>query len=236
MIIIRAFRAIDEPETCQRYLDGHRKVLEEFNIENISTNTPRWMHHPNTYCVIGEYEGHIIGGIRVQVADGDFPLPVEDAVGHFDPKIHSLVTQYRFDAGSGELCGLWNSRRFAPNWGITMILSVAAVSICDQLQIKNLFAICAGYTLRSAMRVGFTVERSVGRNGEFVYPNSSFVARVLSMHCLTLETTTLQYKQEILALRENRELRTEININSEHLKVAYDLKLKRITSQVQQIF
>jgi hypothetical protein len=229
MINIRAFRAIDEPHTCQRFLDGHRKVLEEFNIENISTNTPKWIRHPNTYVVIGEYEGELLGGIRVQIADGEFPLPVEDAVGDFDPKIHDLVGKYMEDNGASELCGLWNSRKFAPNWGITMLLSVAAVSICDQIGVKNLFAICAGYTLRSAMRVGFQVEREVGNNGEFIYPNSNFVARVLSMNCLSLATTNAQYTEEINSLRQDRNKKSVIQINNQVLNVEYDLTLKAVT-------
>jgi len=229
MITIRAFRAIDETQTCQRFLDAHRKVLEEFNLENISTNTPRWITHPNTYVVIGEYMGELIGGIRIQLADGDFPLPVEDAVGHFDANIHKLVKQYKDDNGCAEVCGLWNSRKFAPNLGITILLSIASISICDQLNIKNLFAICAGYTLPMARRLGFEIERTVGNDGEFIYPNSNFVARVLRMNCLTLATSNVQYRNDILALRENRKLGKKIMVNTEELDLIYNLELINIT-------
>ncbi len=232
MIRIRAFRAIDEPQTCNRFLEGHRKVLEEFNLENITTNTPKWISHPQTYVVIGELDGDLIGGIRVQLADGDFPLPVEDAVGHFDANIHKLVEKYRTDVGTGELCGLWNSRRLPPNLGITVLLSIAAVSICNQLTIKNLFAICAGYTLAGARRLGFEIEKSVGNNGEFTYPNSNFVARVLSMNCITLASSNVQYKGEMLDLRADRNFKRILQTSSEPIPIEYDLTLKNITSDV----
>ncbi len=225
MITIRAFRAIDEPQTCARFLEGHRKVLEEFNLENISTNTPLWIVHPDTYVVVGEYQGELIGGIRVQIADGDFPLPVEDAVGHFDANIHKQVNKYRLEDGVGELCGLWNSRKLPPNLGITVLLSIAAVSICDQLNIKNLFAIVAGYTLAGARRLGFEVDKSVGNNGEFTYPNSNFVARVLRMNCITLVASTIQYKTEMLELRGNRRLAKKIHANTLELELEYDLEI-----------
>ncbi|MCX6189230.1 MAG: hypothetical protein NTW54_06470 [Bacteroidetes bacterium] len=225
MIKIRAFRAIDEPQTCHRFLAGHRKVLEEFNLENISTNTPLWIEHANTYVVIGEYEGELIGGIRVQIADGNFPLPVEDAVGHYDANIHKLVKKYSDDEGVGELCGLWNSRKLPPNLGITVLLSIAAVSVCNQIKIKHLFAIVAGYTLAGARRLGFEIEKSVGNNGEFTYPNSNFVARVLRMNCLTLTASNAQYKIDILELRENRQLAKKIKAGNMELDSEYNLEL-----------
>jgi hypothetical protein len=223
MITIRAFRAIDEPLTCARFLEAHRKVLEEFNLENISTNTPRWIKHPNTYCIIGEYGGELIGGIRIQLADGDFPLPVEDAVGHFDANIHKLVEEYKNDNGVGEICGLWNSRKFAPSLGVTVLLSIATLSICDQLEFKNMFAICAGYTLPMVRRMGFEIEKSVGNNGEFIYPNSNFVARVLRMNVLTLEKCNTQSRSDILLLRENRNMSKKIELNSEEIDLVYNL-------------
>ncbi len=230
MIRIRAFRAIDEIEICNRFLDAHRTVLEEFNLENISTNTPRWITHPHTYVVIAEFEGDLLGGIRIQLADGDFPLPVEDAVGHYDANIYKMVEKYSNDQGVGEVCGLWNSRKLAPNIGITVLLSIAAIAICDQLKIKNLFAICAGYTLPMARRLGFEIEKSVGNNGEFVYPNSNFVARVLSMNCITLAASNVQYKSDILELRNNNNLMKKLEVNSNELEIEYSLKLTNITN------
>ncbi len=38
MIHLRAYRAIDEEDSCLTYAMGHRQVLEGFNLGNITTN------------------------------------------------------------------------------------------------------------------------------------------------------------------------------------------------------
>ena len=30
--IIRAFRAVDDPTSCDQYIDGHRRVLEAYGV------------------------------------------------------------------------------------------------------------------------------------------------------------------------------------------------------------
>lgn len=134
----------------------------------------------------------------------------------------------------GEVCGLWNSRKFAPKLGITVLLSIAAISICDQMNVKNLFAICAGYTLPMARRLGFEIERSVGNDGEFIYPNSNFVARVLRMNCITLATSNNQYRNEILELRTDRNRDKKITMESGEIDLHYDLGLTNISYQLTE--
>jgi hypothetical protein len=231
MIQIRAFKATDEPEACLQFLEGHRKVLEEFNLSNITTNTPLWIHHEGTFVVIAEYQGIIIGGVRMQIADGVFPLPVEDAVAHFDNKIYGLIADKINDGGACELCGLWNARILPPNLGLTIMMSIAAVSLSTKLQTKNIFSICAGYTLLPAMKMGMIVQKSVGNNGEFVYPNSKFKARVLCMNGNTLETTNPEYRDKLLLLRNNPSLATSIMLDNKEMIINYDLKLGKWQKQ-----
>jgi hypothetical protein len=212
MILIRAFKAIDEPQTCEAFLAGHRKVLEEFNLSNISTNTPAWISHEGTYVVIAEYKGEIIGGARIQKVDNNFPLPVEEAVAHFDSKIYDLIKEKNENGGACELCGLWNSRTLPPSLGLTRTVSIAAVSICEALKLKNIFAICAGYTLYPAMKMGMVIQKQVGNNGEFIYPNSSFRARVLCMDGFTLDSSNPEFKHDINNLKQNPEYNGTIQI------------------------
>jgi hypothetical protein len=226
MIRIRAYKASSDQETCQRFLDGHRKVLEEFNLESISTNTPRWISHDDTYVVVAEYKGELVAGARLQLVDNKYPLPVQDAVAHYDPKIHTLISEKQADGGACELCGLWNARTLPPNLGITRLVSVAAVSMVDQLNIKNIFAICAGYTLYPAMRMGLVIQKQVGNNGEFTYPNSNFRARVLCMNGLSLETSNTEFREEILSIRHNRSLRTTIHTDEQDIALSFDMDLK----------
>ncbi len=225
MIVIRAYRATGDLNLNQAFLDGHQKVLEEFNLSNISTNTPKWFTHNNTIVLVVEYNGSLIGGARIQIVDDELSLPVIDAVAHFDEKIYSLVAEKKDDGGACELCGLWNARVLPPNLGLTRMVSVAAVSIVNQLNIKNIFAICAGYTLYPAMRMGMVIQKSVGENGEFVYPNSNFRARVLCMNGFTLETSNAEFKRDILEVRSNPTLETTITIEGIEVPLKYNLVL-----------
>lgn len=233
MIRLRAFRAIDEEDSCYEFADGHKKVLEGFNLGNITTNNVSWAYNPNVYVVMAhEVEsGNLLGGIRIQIADGIHPLPVEDAVSHFDPKIHDMVNHYALTGGTSELCGLWNSRSKAPNVGITIHLVVAGMAICSQLPITSIFTIVASYTLKIARQMGYRIETSLGNNGEFIYPNSNYVARVLSMNPLTLEHSFAMYKEKILALRQNPSLKTVENLrDNQEVIYIHDLSLKKVNS------
>jgi hypothetical protein len=228
MISIKAYRAIDDLELCKKYALEHRRVLESFNLTNISTNNIDWAYNPDVYVVVAfsEKNGHLLGGIRIQIANGIMNLPVEDAVSHFDPKIKDLVKQYSNNGGTGEICGLWNSREEAPNMGITLMLVLAGLAISSQLKINSLFTIVASYTLKIALQVGFKIEKDVGINGEFIYPNSNYVARVLSMDPHTLENTYQVFKNRILTLRENEVFnKIETTPKGDQILVKYDLKL-----------
>ncbi len=231
MIVLRAFRAIDEEDSCYEFADGHRKVLEGFNLGNISTNNVSWAYNPNVYVIMAHERatGDLLGGIRIQIADGINPLPVEDAVAHFDPNIHEMVSHYGISGGTSELCGLWNSRTKAPNMGVTLNLVVAGMALCNQLPITSIFTIVAAHTLKLARQMGYRVETSLGNNGEFIYPNSNFVARVLSMNPQTLDHTFGMYQEKILALRENPNLeRIETLRPGNDILYRHNLKLKSV--------
>lgn len=232
MIRLRAFRAVDEEKSCLEFAEGHRKVLEGFNLGNITTNNVSWAYNPNVYVVVAHdtISRELLGGIRVQIADGIHPLPVENAVSHFDPKIHEMVAHYALSGGTSELCGLWNSRSVAPNLGVTINLVIAGMAICNQLPITSIFTIVASYTLKIARQMGYRIETSLGNNGEFVYPNSNYIARVLSMNPNTLDHTFGLYKQKILDLRSDPRLKRVDKI-SENQEVAYihDLMLSKVS-------
>src|SRR5690606_25921463 len=91
----RAFRAIDEPDSCMRFIEGHRKVLEIYGITMITASEALWVDHENTYVIMVESQedGRPLAGARVQIADGNLPLPIEDAVGKVDEKIYEIVKE-----------------------------------------------------------------------------------------------------------------------------------------------
>ena len=202
-IKFRAFQPINDLAQAQRYLNGHRQVLESYGITNITTNTNAWFEMRDIYAVVAEDEnGELVGGIRVQMADGVHPLPVEKAIGKMDPRIHDVVKKYA-DKGVGELSALWNSKSVA-GYGISVLLTRAGISITNQINCNTLVGICGDYTLNMFKNVGFVIDDTLGVNGEFFYPKEDFIARVLGiLNAKNLETAEEENRVRMLDLRSN---------------------------------
>ncbi|TZF82581.1 hypothetical protein FW774_13815 [Pedobacter sp. BS3] len=180
-VAFRAFRAIDEPESCARFIEGHRKVLEIFGITMITSNKALWVNHKNTYVILVESieDRRPLGGARLQIADDDLLLPIEDAVGIVDKRIFDVVKSHR-PQRTAELCGLWNSREIA-GYGIgSFFLTRAAIALArGQLNIKTLFALCAPATVNMCAKAGFIIEKSLGNDGFFNYPKLDLIATAM---------------------------------------------------------
>ncbi len=209
-----AFRAIDEPELCEQYIDGHVKVLTDYGITNVTTNNNLWAKNPNIYCVVAQDNQSkvLVGGVRIQIADGIHPLPVEEAVGKMDGTIYSKVTHYALNGGIGESCGLWISKK-VKNLGISRYLMWASISSAIQLNFSTMLGICAGYTLKLFGEIGFVIDESLGNHGDFPYPNSNYIAHVIGiLNAITIETAAQSDKDVMLSLRDTpNQTRIEIN-------------------------
>ncbi|MCC6721122.1 MAG: hypothetical protein IT243_02900 [Bacteroidia bacterium] len=228
-LLFRAFRAIDEPDTCIRYRDGHVSVLKDYGITNITTNNDEWMKNPNIYGIVAEIypDMEVVGGIRVQKSDEQNWLPVEKAISKMDPRIHDIVKKYRENGGVGELCALWNAKRVA-GIGISVLLTRAGISMANQLDFETLVGICAEYTLEMFKKVGFVVDDSLGVKGEFQYPNENYIARVLGiMNASTLSTADEYDKMRMQSLREYPEQLTVEQGTKEKIEIQYNLILPK---------
>ncbi|WP_207493400.1 hypothetical protein [Aridibaculum aurantiacum] len=206
-IRIRAFRAVDDPETCLKFIAGHRHVLSIYGIENITTNTDDWMYNPSIFCIVVEsLDGEkLYGGARVQAADGIHPLPIEEATGKMDPRIHDLVKHYS-QFGAAELSGLWNSKEVA-GFGIgSLFPSRVAVAICDQIGIDVIFTLCSPATVRFKDWIGGTVIKEIGNEGTFYYPKIDLLATALyNLDTVRLPTAHAREREKIFALRKDPE-------------------------------
>lgn len=226
---ICAFRAIDDAELCKEYIEGHVKVLTDYGITNVTSNNNLWINNPNMFCVVlmDAKTKELLGGIRVQVSDEIFSLPVEIAISKMDDRIHSIVKSYRLDGGVGELCGLWNSKKIA-GYGTSMILIRAGISITDQLNIKTLIGICAQYSLKMFQNVGFVVDKDLGNMGDFPYPNEKYTANVVGiLNSNTLCTSNPLDKSRIVSIRnEPCQSFTETGPKG-NVNINYNLIIKR---------
>jgi hypothetical protein len=221
-----AFKAVDHPDLCERYIEGHIQVLINYGITNITSNNKEWTTWNCVYCIIAEKEdGTIVGGVRVQVADGVHRLPVELAVGNMDPKIYDIVQSY-YDDGVGELCALWNAKEVA-GMGLSIIIVRAGISVLNQIACSTLVGICAEYTLKMFKKVGFVVDTSLGDRGEFIYPNENYIARVLGiLNAKDLSTAEEFDREKMLDLRKTPvQTCIETGLNGIQIEIEYALKL-----------
>lgn len=227
----RAFRAVDEPKSCASFIEGHRKVLEIYGITMITSNKPLWTNHKNTYVVLVEskIDGRLFGGARLQIADEELMLPIEEAVGKVDTKIHDLVKQHSEKHLTAELCGLWNSREVA-GYGIgSAHLTKAIIVLARKLNVKTLFALCAPATVRMGGRAGFVIERALGNDGFFNYPKLDLVATAMVIRDVNELSHATEDNQLFVKEFDKNPAQDRIERGPKgEIMIAYDLSLDKL--------
>jgi len=226
-IYIRAFRAVDDKEASQKFVDGHKRVLENVGITEVTSSNNDWIHNPAVYVILIESgdRSKVYGGARVHVADGITQLPVEEATMEIDPKILEVVSK-QVPKGTGEICGLWNSLEVA-GYGIGSTYAIrSAICILPMMGLDTCFALCSPYTARVAKNFGFLIDRTLGNNGTFYYPKLDLLATVVFVeNSLTLESAD---PEEIIIINELRKTpnteRIELGKKGE-VQVIYDLQV-----------
>jgi hypothetical protein len=204
-IRIRAFRATDDPVCCEKFIDGHRKVLEHHGVTMVTSSNNEWAYNPAVFVVVVEdLEGEkLYGGARVHAADGINLLPIELATREMDPKILDVVKKYT-PRGTGELCGLWNSVEVAGIGIGSLFSSKAAVVIAEQIGLSTMFSLCSPATVRFNQYIGSRILTSVGNNGTFYYPKLDLLATAVFLEdAVTLEHAHPEERKKMLSLREN---------------------------------
>jgi hypothetical protein len=224
MIKIRAFRAIDDYDACLRFIEGHRRLLEiHFGVAKVTSASNDWVKSESTIVLIVENEtgDKVYGGGRVQMVDGKIPLPIETALGHYDPKVHDMV-----QPGCAEICGMWNSMEVAGMGIGSLILGRICVAIVNQLPIDKIYVLCAPVTTRMGKRVGAVVEERLGDKGIFFYPKDDFVATAMAIYDVdVLEHAEENERQAIFDLRLNpNQVRLEKGPKGE-FEVNYNLEI-----------
>ena len=229
---IRVFRAIDDLDSSVKFSDGHRSVLEAYNLAYVATADTKWMENPDVYVIIAEdaETKEALAGARIHVAGANDKLPMVEAISKVDENIHKTISKYRSE-GTAEFCALWNSVKVA-GYGIgSQILARVGVArvgvtISDYLNLGSMFALCAKYTVRNALRLGFVPEKSIGDNGNLIYPNPEFPVSLLVLKDPKDLSSTIESERElILKLRMSKQLDVKEKGGRGVLNVHYDLNL-----------
>lgn len=227
---LRAFRAIDEPHTCQLFIEGHTHVLTSIGVTKVTSSKNEWTKNPAAFVMIVEsMDGkRVYGGARVHVAGGSEPLPIEQATGAMDKGIFELVWKFA-QHGTGELCGLWNSREIA-GYGIGCIFLIrTAVAISYQIGIQSLFALCAPYTIPPGEAVGMELEPSIGIDGTFYYPKLDLVATTMVLKDVpTMSKAHEEDKAAIMKIRENLNITRVEVLRKKEITIHYAIEIPNL--------
>lgn len=219
----KAFRAPDEPELCAEFLRQHRKVLEDYGISNVTTNTASWTSDPDTFVIVAiSSRSGMIGGVRIEVDKPNRHLPIHEALFGLDPNIQGTLERLRF-SGNAEVCGLWNANRYSSK-GLPSLLAFAAVSVANQIGIRSMVCLVAHYTLRHALKAGFTIIENLGDGGTFTYPIPSIKAIAMIIpDVTTLAHANSVHRQSLLSLRLRPNQKRVDLIGGELIELDYQL-------------
>lgn len=230
VVRLRAFRAVDDPKACDLFLEGHEHVLTSIGVTKVTSSKNEWTTNPAAFVLIVESldKKKVYGGARVHVSGGSEPLPIEQATGRLDKSIYPLVWKYA-QYGTGEICGLWNSREIA-GYGIgSIFLTRAAVAISTQIGLQSLFALCAPYTVKMAELVGYEIETSIGNEGTFYYPKLDLLATTMLLKDVDpLSKASEDDRSAIFKLRENLNLVRVEELRRKQIEIHYEIEIPNI--------
>ncbi len=230
-IRIRAFRATDDPETCDEFVKGHKKILEDYGITQLSSSSDNWVNTNSTFVIaVKALNGKLLGGARIQAANGIIPLPIEMATGSMDARIFGKVKEKAIN-GTGELCGVWNSKE-ASGLGIGSYFSIqAAMAICHQIGLESLFILCAPHTLKMFQQYGGSVITDIGNKGTFYYPKIDLLTTAMFYHDLkTFNDGQVDKKEKLKSLIHNP-IQDKVEISPKNgvgINAMYNLLLKEV--------
>ena len=228
---LRAYRAIDDPQTCELFVEGHTHVLTSIGVTKVTSSKHEWLSDPAVFVLVVEsLDGkQVYGGARVHVSGGKEPLPIEQATGSLDSTIYDLVWNYAQNGGTGEICGLWNSREIA-GFGIgSIFLTRAAVAISTQIGLNSLFALCAPYTVKMAEAVGYEIETSIGNAGTFYYPKLDLVATTMLLKDLNgLSKAEEEDREAIFKIRDNKNIIRVEELRRKQITIHYETEIPNL--------
>ena len=229
---IVAFRAIDKPDLCDKFIEGHRRVLSGIGVHKLTSSRDEWASNRASFVVLVEsLDGQkVLGGARLQAADGITRLPLEDATGYMDARVYDLIYDYSLE-GVAEVCGLWNSAEVS-GMGIGSIFLIrSALAMSNQIGLKAMFALCSPFTTRIAGNYGFLTEESIGNKGTFYYPKLDLLATLtVQKDAEGLSNASDLEKDRIMDLRKTPVQLTMELARRKIVEIDYSLMLEHVNT------
>ncbi|MFL0685465.1 hypothetical protein CLV31_11389 [Algoriphagus aquaeductus] len=223
MFKLIAFKAINDPERCAKFIEGHRQVLESIGVKKVTSAKEDWVKNPDVIVVIVESDedGKVYGGARIHKANREFPLPMVEAIEGLDKSIKDVINK-DLDAGTGEVCGLWNSRQITGLGIGAIFMSKACLALTPKLGLNSLYALFAPTTVKLGLMMGYEILTQVGNNGTFYYPKLDLIATAMKLHdAVNLPLTSEEHRESIFKIRENKRLLINEDYRGREVKLEY---------------
>lgn len=227
MLRIRAFKAPDDQDAGERFAVGHRKVLEDIGVK-VTSGKNDWIDDPNVYVMVVEDtadNNEIVGGVRLHVANRMTVLPMVEAIAKVDARIYEEIDKLR-DAGTAEICGIWNSRKIMGLGLGAIYLMRSSIALAPQVGLDTMLSFASRATRQRGYEKGFEPFTVVGNQGEFNYPKLDLIATaVVCYDPMELHLATEKERSEIFKLRERLNFRTTETWPKGEFELEYQLKL-----------
>ncbi|MBR9860538.1 hypothetical protein GYB22_07260 [bacterium] len=199
---IIAFRPIEHPEFCEKFVDGHQKVLEEHGLGHLTSKEDYWIKQEDAYAFIALKNNVPVGGIRFEKKVHDKDLPLEKALKSEKQIVSNYLDSLNY-TNIYEACGLWNSREVAGH-EISIFLCRASIALAPLLGIDAVLSFNGVYTYRIPRELGLRMVTEIGNEGIFKYPVERFHSALwIHEDLLTLKYATIYARNSMLTLRAN---------------------------------
>ncbi|TFV97104.1 hypothetical protein E4S40_00145 [Algoriphagus kandeliae] len=223
MFRLIAFKAVEDRERCEKFIEGHRQVLESIGVKKVTSANNDWMFNPDVIVVIVESseDNMVYGGARIHKANEQYPLPMVEAIEDLDSSIKEVINK-DLDAGTGEICGLWNSRKVTGLGIGAIFMSKACLALTPKLGLTSLYALFAPTTVKLGLEMGYEVLTEVGNNGTFYYPKLDLIATAMKLHdAVNLPKTSEEHRESIFEIRNNKRLLIKENYRGRDVSLEY---------------
>ncbi|MHA7128025.1 hypothetical protein [Algoriphagus namhaensis] len=218
-----AFKAINDHARCRKFIEGHRQVLESIGVKKVTSDNEEWINNPDVIVVIVESveDGNVYGGARIHKANDQFPLPMVEAIAELDVSIKEVIKE-DLDAGTGEICGLWNSRKISGLGIGAIFMSKACLALTPKLGLKSLYALFAPMTVKLGLEMGYEILTEVGNNGTFYYPKLDLIATAMKLYDAEgIPKTSEKHREAIFKIREASQLTIEEEYRGRYVTLQY---------------
>ena len=230
MLRIRAFRAPDDQEACEKFAIGHKKVLEDIGVKVTSGNND-WISDPYVYVMVvedTEKNNEILGGVRLHVANRKTVLPMVEAISKVENKIIDEIDKL-IEGGTAEICGIWNSRSIMGLGLGAIYLMRSSIALASQIGLETILSFASRATRQRGYEKGFEPFTVVGNKGEFNYPKLDLIATaVICYDPLELRLAKEKERVEISKLRNRLKFIATETWPKGEFELEYDLKLDSI--------